>query len=160
MSASAGTPVRKQTGLASYPEKGVITGTTTKTGTISIPSGSRFVTGVGTLFTSELQVGDYIYATDSGTYGEVRKVVSIESDLNCGIESAFSSVISGISLVRARDGVARSIIIIESGNGTAVSYVNLTPVVIGSTEAYNDLITPVCYDASAADAQLTVVYIK
>lgn len=60
---------------------------TTMTGTIS-SSGIR-VTGVGTLFTTQLDVGDYIYSD-----AILQRVVSIESDTILITDAAFSPALA------------------------------------------------------------------
>lgn len=47
------------------------------TGTVSTTSGDATVTGTGTSFTSELEVGDWVYIDDTG---ELLKVSSITND--------------------------------------------------------------------------------
>ncbi len=60
----------------------------TRTGTIS--GASTTITGVGTLFTSELTVGDYITVTISGAR-ETREVTVIGGNTSLTIASAFSA---------------------------------------------------------------------
>lgn len=59
------------------------------TGTVTATAGSTTVTGSGTLFTSELSVGDSIQFT-----GDARTVISIASDTSLGIDTSYPSTYS------------------------------------------------------------------
>ena len=60
--------------------------TATLTGTADFTNGSTTVTGTGTLFTTELAVGDYIRPTGGAQW---YKVTAIGGDLSCTISPAF-----------------------------------------------------------------------
>lgn len=67
-----------------------------KTGTITTVStggqDGKAVVGAGTLFTTELRVGDYL-ASDDNT--EVRRINSITSDTLCWIDEKFTTDLTG-----------------------------------------------------------------
>ena len=63
--------------------------TGTLTGTLNFTNGDTRVTGTGTLFTTELQVGDYIRSTDTTNGGTWYKVISIIDDVTLTINTAF-----------------------------------------------------------------------
>jgi len=67
----------------------------TITGSID-PDGTTAVVGVGTLFTSELQVGDDILVN-----GEIRKVSAITDDTNLTVNTAFTDGANDSSLKKA-----------------------------------------------------------
>ena len=60
--------------------------TATLTGTADFTNGSTTVTGTGTLFSTELQAGDYIRPTSGAQW---YKVTAIGGDLSCTISPAF-----------------------------------------------------------------------
>jgi hypothetical protein len=71
-----------------------------KTGTIT-STGTRVV-GTSTLFTTELQKGDYIFNTTAATAPEVRRVKHILDNTHLILESAFTVDVSAINLNRVR----------------------------------------------------------
>jgi hypothetical protein len=99
----------------------------TLTGTLSSTAGSATVTGSGTLFLSELCVGDRI--TIAGTWDATKAVVEIASDTSLTVDSPYvyantdSAAAAGPSTVRfdAADGTPR-VVVNDQGNlgiGTA-----------------------------------------
>lgn len=62
-------------------------------GTGVITSSGTFITGVGTLFSSEVRQNDFIF--DAVTNKEVRRVLSVGSDTFLSIDQAFSAPIAG-----------------------------------------------------------------
>ncbi len=67
-----------------FPQSTSITGSTT----IDAVNNGTLITGTGTLFTTEFQVGEYLYIPD---YSEFRKIESINSDTEMVIKSAFTT---------------------------------------------------------------------
>lgn len=99
----------------------------TLTGTLTSTAGSATVTGSGTLFLSELCIGDRI--TIAGTWDATKAVVEIASDTSLTVDSPYiydnsdSAVAAGPSTARfdAADGTPR-IVVNDDGNvgiGTA-----------------------------------------
>lgn len=74
---------------------GGLTPQATKSLTGTASSSTTTITGVGTLFLSELRVGDLIYQTSNPDIA--RRIVSITSNLVLTIESAFPSEFSGVA---------------------------------------------------------------
>jgi hypothetical protein len=66
---------------------------TTATGTVSVTAGQPTITGVGTLFTQEFRVGDYVLVN-----GERRKISAIASDTSATTETNFAATIGGVAL--------------------------------------------------------------
>lgn len=63
---------------------------TSLTGTISTVNGlNKEIVGVGTLFTTELQEGDWLYVASAG---EVRQIENIVSDTKLSVKQAFSTL--------------------------------------------------------------------
>jgi len=69
-----------------------------KTGTISVnAAGNRtYVTGVGTLFTTELKAGGFICMLSAS---EIRRITSIQSNTVLTIDEPFSGAVAGAALV-------------------------------------------------------------
>lgn len=81
-------------GSGTFPASGPLPQSITKTGTIS--SLSTIVTGTGTLFTTELVRGDYLY---NASTNEVRRIDAIFNDTTLVISSAFTTTeLSGAAL--------------------------------------------------------------
>lgn len=93
------------------------------TGSID-PAASASVTGVSTLFTRELQVGDKITVT-----GETRTVVTITSDTTLTVDTAFSNNANDTSVdripagltVKTTDSSANTLYIADSSNATVLN---------------------------------------
>ncbi len=99
---------------------GVMPFPVTKTGTISTDNadstGGKLARGTGTLFTTELYQGDFIYNA-----GKVRKIKYIHSDTMLEFEFAFPASLSGVIVAvpprnTFRMITARSIDISSTGN--------------------------------------------
>lgn len=65
---------------------------TSLTGTITAVNNNTLVIGTSTLFTSELQVGEYIYIAAQSVFRKIRR---INSDTELVLETAFDSAVSG-----------------------------------------------------------------
>lgn len=104
--------IRYIAGTAPTPSAGPIPFAITKTGTVS--STGTVVTGTGTLFTTELVQGDYLY---NAATNEVRKISGIQSNTILRIESAFTSGLSAVSVQVSRSQFV-SIAITATGAGT------------------------------------------
>jgi hypothetical protein len=91
----------------------VVPASTTKTGTIT--TDGVYVNGTGTLFRSELKPGDWIVDVSQT---ECRKVLTIGTDLNLSIDSAFTNpiVAGALNVVRSR---ARMISVSNDGGADA-----------------------------------------
>lgn len=86
----------------------------TLTGTISHTNNALSIIGIGTKFTSELQVGQYIYANNI-----VIKVTGIRDDLYATIEKTFGTTFSAQPVKMCRAGVYRYIRI-DNAHASAV----------------------------------------
>lgn len=127
---------------------GRFTGASTSVLTGSIdPAASTTVTGVGTLFTTELVVGDRITVT-----GETRTVTAIASNTSLTVDTAFSDNANDTS----PDKLAAIFVARDSSNAVKMVVNDLGNVGIGTTSPNNRLevlstTTPqmrVAYDAS------------
>ncbi len=67
----------------------------TKTGTLSVTANTKEITGVGTLFTTETKVGDWIIDL---TNHEMRKITAIGTNLACTVDNNFSNTLSGATV--------------------------------------------------------------
>lgn len=65
---------------------------TSLTGTVSSANNGEFIVGSGTLFTTELQTGEWLYVADQDDFRQIR---SISSDTELYLYSAFSTALSG-----------------------------------------------------------------
>lgn len=65
---------------------------TALTGTISAVNNDTLIIGSGTAFTTELQVGEYIYIAAQSAFRQIR---AINSDTELVVKSAFPSAVSG-----------------------------------------------------------------
>ena len=81
--------------------------TTALTGTLTFTNASSTVTGTGTLFTTELAVGDYIKSDDATNGTEWYKVTAITDDLNLTIDHAFAQAThSATASKNSNDGLS------------------------------------------------------
>lgn len=106
------------------------------TGTVSVIAGAlSAVVGVGTAFTTELAVGDYIMQNS-----EVRKVAAITDDTNLTVDTAFDGASAAVDLYLATPATGEEVITdLLTEAGTAFS--GILPVergfIIGSAHALN-----------------------
>ena len=105
------------TGVNGYPTKGVVTGTTTKTGTFS--TNGLIVIGVGSLFGTEVQRGDWLYST---TNNEVRQVVSIYDTLGAGLSKAFTNNESAQAVKVCNDWGIQSAYMQDTSTGVSLTF--------------------------------------
>ena len=75
----------------------------TETGTISHTNNTLLVIGVGTLFSSKLKVGQWIYANSV-----LRKITHIESDTRLLVDATFGADLTGADLKTCQSGVYRN----------------------------------------------------
>lgn len=144
------------TGANGVATKGVLTGTITVTGTFSGVATHKVITGTGTLFKSELQIGDWLYST---TLNEVRKIIRIHDDFKLGLDRAFSGTNTANAMKIARRSSARSVVVKDSGTTGTSLINNVLPIKGGYAQSFNNSesgINAMTYDASAVGAQLDV----
>ena len=82
---------------------------TNRTGTISVSNGSAAVTGIGTLFTTEISVGNIIKLTGGGT--TIGTVLSITDNTNLTLTTNVSTARSGITYSSQGVGSGDAVII-------------------------------------------------
>lgn len=70
---------------------------TSLTGTVSAVNNKALIKGVGTAFSSELQVGEWLFDT---TNNEIRQIGSIQSDTELTLREPFSNALSGATVKR------------------------------------------------------------
>ena len=68
-----------------------IVSTVTKTGTVAATSGSNTVTGTGTLFSTEYNVGQYIKVNDASAAGEIRLITKIISNTSLQVATNWTT---------------------------------------------------------------------
>lgn len=130
---------------------------TTLTGTVSQASGNTKLVGVGTLFTSELEVDGWIYIASENA---VRQVKSITDDLTLILRQSFP----GTPTTQAFDTFTdlpylREVTILNQGTADGLLQgktlkPNL-PVVIHTDEERP--VQPIVYDASAANVEFSIL---
>jgi len=125
---------------------------TALTGTVTDAGPARLI-GTGTLFTDELQVGEWIYIAANT---ECRQIKHILSDTELVLDQAFAAAVSGatprrvprqtwrgISWLIDADGTARiDNQLFEPGKSGALSYMGgrrPNPIIIDSTTNSNDV---------------------
>ena len=130
---------------------------TALTGTISQLITETRVVGVGTLFTSELKAGDWIYV---GVTNEVRQVESIIDDLTLILRNAFSvAVVAQVGEVFDDVPYLRELTILNIGTVNGLLQGNALPpnyaIVIHVDE--NRPIQPITYDASGVNVTFSIL---
>ena len=109
------------------------------TGTVSVTSGSATVTGSGTTFTSDFQVGDVIAVSGA----QNRRITTISSDTSLAVESNFSATVSGANFKRGGEAPSSWYYLYVITNGTTPGLILSTRNVAGG-DALSDL--PTDYD--------------
>lgn len=142
--------------LGAIPNKGTFPLPNTKTGTITSTPGStgtdnkRAVVGTGTLFRTEVFVGDYIYAGDV-----LRMVTEISTDTLLFVRNPFPSTVTAAELKICRAGKYKIVQVKNTGPVDGVyneAKIEAADVVLRA----NDMgLAPVSYDVSASTAELT-----
>lgn len=84
------------------------------TGTLTSTAGCK-VTGVGTLFSTELSVGDYLL---NATTDDVQKIERIESDTILALAAAMTTPLSGTTCKRIKNNNMKGIQVCFTGAGT------------------------------------------
>lgn len=130
-----------------FPAKGTIPLARTMTGTIE--SDGVNVLGTGTLFETELAVGDYLYDDD----GAVRQIKHIESETKLTLRQAFPSDVSGIDVLYCQRQRFK-MVTIES-TGTVAAILQEAPFAVGRRIVTGG--APFTYDASDSNAQISFV---
>lgn len=136
--------------LGSIPTKGTIPIFEVLTGTISTDnSGSSAgltVLGTGTLFLTELAVGDFLYDGDAA----IRKIRYIFSDTMLELEEKFPASLTDADVNRPKRSFYKQII--ARSSGTAASELQESPFEIDAQVTTGG--SPLVYDASGAGAQI------
>lgn len=139
----------------------------TKTGTITIAAGQKSAVGAGTAFTTELQLGGWIYVP---TLNEVRKITAIHSDTSFAIDYAFSGAVAALTAVRyiEPNNYKEISVAIPIGSGNGVLDGETLPAGIGvsfskasrgsNQSGVEDLVDPIIIDVTGTQA--TVIGIK
>lgn len=137
----------------------VVPAPTTMTGTIKTKGTN--VTGVGTLFLSEVKPGDWIVHI---AQDEVRKIVTRRDDLFLAIDSPFSSdmtLSTAFQVVRSR---VKQMSLANSGAGDAT--IDGNPFMSGETVSFSksgknpngsDFIDPVIVDATGTTVKVEIL---
>lgn len=142
--------------LGAIPTKGTIPLAETLTGTIVTDnSGSTagvIVLGTGTLFLTQLSVGDFLY----DNLKSIRKIKAIFSDTMLEIEEKFPASVSAIAVLRPKNQYYKEILATSSGTADAELMEGNFP----DTAKYIGYGSPLSYDASVSNAQITFDCVK
>jgi hypothetical protein len=137
--------------LGAIPTKGTIPVAETLTGTITTDNagstGGVIVLGTGTLFFTELYVGDFIYNGDA----EIRKIKAIFSDTMLEIEEKFPASLSGAAVKRPKNHYYKTIVATSTGSADA----ELQEAKLEVDKKFEGMGSPLAYDASAVNAEIT-----
>ena len=112
--------------------KGTVPTAVSQTGTLT-SVGARVV-GVGTLFTTELKVGDFLFNTTAAVLPQVRRIKHILDNTRLILDSGFSVDVAGIAVSRVR-GEFKSVGVVNSGAADGV--LNEGTLVAGASPSYD-----------------------
>jgi hypothetical protein len=138
------------TEYAPFPEKGTIPVAKQRTGTISGEDDSTYIRGTSTLFTKQIQEGDFIYS--SAGDGSLRKVKHIISDTLLILDAPFPTDVTGINLMVCKPQFVQKASYAKS-TGTVDAVLNEAPFIVGDVDFGGG--SPLAYNASTADAQIS-----
>jgi hypothetical protein len=117
----------------------------TLTGTIAgADTTTTTITGTGTLFKSQLQVGQYIYAND-----KIRRIKEIISDTKLKLDTTFGVAFSGVTLKMTRPEKYRYIYLKATGGPIHINN-NLLPIGEVFEQRCDHGLAPICYDATGS----------
>lgn len=123
------------------------TGTFTTDNSSATAKNGKIVLGTGTQFTTELNVGDFLYNA-----GKIRRIEAIMSDTKLELEYAFPTSLSGQNVVAAPGKHYKMITVKSTGTADAVlqeqGFQAAQTIVTGGT--------PLSYDVSGANAAIEI----
>jgi hypothetical protein len=134
------------TGTA-FPVKGTIPQPSGLSGTII--STGKLVRGTSTLFSTQIGIGDYIYAKDV-----LRRVTAVFSDTTLELSQAFPTDISVAVIPLKVPAQGYKSILARNTHASADSIVQEAPMGIGST--FLNQGSPIAYDATGSELEFTV----
>lgn len=136
--------------LGAIPTKGTIPLYEVLTGTIVTDnagtSAGVIVLGTGTLFTTQLAPGDFLYDNDAA----VRKIRYIFSDTMLELEEKFPASVSAIAVMRPKRNYYKEVLAYSSGSADAE--VQEAEFTVDKYLLFEG--APVAYDASASNAEI------
>lgn len=135
------------TTIATFPVKGTIPIARIMTGTISSTGVS--VRGTGTLFESQVKIGDYLYDADAS----VRKIKSIETDTLLTLEAAFPADVVGITVRKCEPQTFK---VIQAENTSTDTAAELQEAPFAAGSRIISWGSPIAYDATAGVIAFTV----
>lgn len=133
-------------GVISTSTSGRLPAEVTKTGTISHENATTLVIGVGTLFMSELKVGQWIYANSV-----LRKITDLESNTRLQVNATFGGTLSGVALKTCESGAYR-FVRIENVHASVAATVLGVSVPAGKHVEYKEAagVEPLFYDGTSS----------
>lgn len=84
------------------------------TGTITTSAGGKVVIGTGTLFKSQLQLGDWLYVP---ALNEVRRITSISSDTSLTVDSPFTSALVAAAVLITKSSLVEISVVFSPDDG-------------------------------------------
>lgn len=144
--------------LGALTNKETIPASESATGTITHTSGSKIVTGTGTKFKSELQVGQYIFIS---SIPAIRKITDIDSDARLLIDSSFGSTLTAVTFKKVRSGIY-SYLRLENNHATVAAVVDGNNLPASKFVEYSNptgSLGPILYDASSSSLLVSAIEI-
>lgn len=140
-------------GVLSSSTAGRLPAEVTQTGTISHADTSLLVIGTGTLFTSKLKVGQWIYANSV-----LRKITSIESDTRLLVDATFGATLTDVLLKTCESAVYRKIRI-ENVHASVASTVMGQSVPAGKAVDFYEPagLEPLFYDGTSSTLLISTI---
>lgn len=136
---------------------------TAGTGTITSVNNKQMIVGVGTLFTTEAQVGDYIYIKGQN---EFAKIVSIESDTELQLYRKFTVDLAGAAFHITPKSRYHEVSVLVTGAGS----IEIDTVSFSQNEVYNaykdnigsfagnKFVAPIDVDATGSTVKISVQF--
>lgn len=151
--------IESVTSKRSYPAAVTLTGTISSTGTV--------VTGVGTLFLSEITstvnpgILKYKYIYNSVT-NEIREIASVQTDTTLTLVSAFAAPLSGVALTCPSNKFNyKEISVICAGASGVAATVGNAPVTLMQTSVFTFRwiggVAPIAVDGTGSPLQITTM---
>ena len=129
-------------------------------GTGTLSTAETVVTGIGTLFTTEMPVGSYLVDL---TNDEVRRVIRVDSNTKAFLEKSFTNEFSAATpeIIGAWQAKAKEISIETSGscelNGEAFTGILTFPKGGSGRSARPDLVSPIIVDATGTTMNIMIL---
>jgi len=100
-----------------YPSAGVIPKAATGTGSVAVANNTKNVTGTGTIFLTEVSIGDWIYFP---TTKQLRQIVDVVSNTALILDSAVTSAVVAGEALQLTIPRFKSVLVKNQGAGVAI----------------------------------------